>query len=124
VTVLEHLRWRRWGRKRRGLSQIDPGKHSPELTAFLRRWLTPGQLPGRGPTGWDLPFVERSPHSDDAKRYRDLARGLWSVTVLLLIAVAVFAWLGHPLDGQMIGYLMLAIIAAILGVFAWRAGRH
>jgi hypothetical protein len=32
--------------------------------------------------------------------------------------------LGHPLDGQMIGYLMLAIIAAILGVFAWRAGRH
>jgi hypothetical protein len=109
-------------RRRRGLFEIDTGEHSPELTGFLRRWLKPGHTPGQGGLGHRR-IVERGSPADDRTRYNNLARSLWfwgvSVSAVSLLAV----WLGQRFDTQMIAFLALAIVAAVLGVFAWRAGR-
>ena len=107
-------------RKRRGLFEIDTGEHSPELTAFLRRWLKPGHTPGQGNSGGQR--LGKST-GDDRSRYKNLARSLWLWSASVSAIALLLVWFGQRFDAQITILLAVASVVAALGAFSWRAGR-
>ena len=114
------------GRKRHGRYQIDPGDHSPELTEYLRRRLTPGRVPLKwfyDPLGGRL--LGDSLHPNEAESYRTLARVLWSSAVLGTAFVVAMHLTFEPLSQSKV--LLVAVSDAalvLLGVWSWRTGQR
>jgi hypothetical protein len=110
------------GRKR-GLFEIDPGKHSPELTTFLRRWLTPGHVPGRGPH--PAPRLKADDaQANESEKYRSLGRFLCGSSVLFCLG-AMAQWLWIPKDSStLVIFGTGSVIAALLGLLAFRQSRR
>ena len=113
-------------RKKRGLFEVRTGDHSPELSAFLRGWLSPGQAEGRGLESHLARMALRPdrPAAEERQRHRNIAKGLATFAVGVA-ALPAFELLRHgKLSGQSAAFLIASVVAAGLSGWSWRASRH